>query len=500
MEKLFKVIFFNILFDNMNKSSQWNSVVTFVVAMVGLTIGIGNIWRFSYVLYSNGGGSFFIPYFIAIAVMGIPFLILEYGLGFSLKKSFSKLMYDIKPEFEVIAWMLVLLVFIVVIYYMVILSWDLIYFINSFNFGWGADTASFFTNNVGGSSTFNSSVTIIIPTFIAIIFLWIIFWFISNHDVDDGIGKISRVLMPLLFIIMVFIFIYSFTLPNFHLGISALLKPNWNMLLDIRIWLAAFAQIIFTLSIGQAMVYTYATYLPKNSRLIDDVLMVVTTNSIYEIFIAFGVFSVLGYMSIKSGVPINELITDGSGLIFVVFPQIFNSMGFVGHIIGPLLFLSILFAGITSAFALFEPLLSSILDKFNLSRKKGVTILSIVACLCSLLFATSIGSCLLGLVDSFVNEFGILILIGVQSIIFAWFYGVEKVIPVLNELSTFKVGKKWVFTLKYILPIIIIVIWVYGVIELFSEATLLEVIVDLVITFAVLGLSIFFTKLNLASD
>ena len=134
----------------MNKSSQWNSVVTFVVAMVGLTIGIGNIWRFSYVLYSNGGGSFFIPYFIAIAVMGIPFLILEYGLGFSLKKSFSKLMYDIRPEFEVIAWKLVLLVFIVVIYYMVILSWDLIYLINSFTFGWGDDTASFFANNVGG--------------------------------------------------------------------------------------------------------------------------------------------------------------------------------------------------------------------------------------------------------------------------------------------------------------------------------------------------------------
>ena len=326
--------------------------------------------------------------------------------------------------------------------------------------------------------------------------MWVIFWFISNHDVDEGIGKISRILMPLLFIIMIFIFVYSFTLPNFHLGISALFKPNWNMLLDIRIWLAAFSQVIFTLSIGQAMVYTYATYLPKNSRLIDDVLMVVTTNSIYEIFIAVGVFSILGYMSVKSGIPIDKLITDGSGLIFVVFPQIFNSMGFVGHIIGPLLFLSILFAGITSAFALFEPLLSSILDKFNLSRKKGVTILSIIACLCSLLFATNIGSSLLELVDSFVNEFGILILIGVQSIIFAWYYGVEKVIPVLNELSTFKVGKKWVFTLKYILPIIIIVIWIYGVIELFSEASPLEIIVDLVITFSVLGLSVFLTKIK----
>lgn len=89
--------------DKMNKTSQWNSIFTFIMAMIGLTIGIGNIWRFSYVLYSNGGGSFFIPYIIAILVMGIPFLILEYGLGFSFKKSFSYLMHSIRPEFEIIA-------------------------------------------------------------------------------------------------------------------------------------------------------------------------------------------------------------------------------------------------------------------------------------------------------------------------------------------------------------------------------------------------------------
>lgn len=120
-----------------------------------------------------------------------------------------------------------------------------------------------------------------------------------------------------------------------------------------------------------------------------------------------------------------------------------------------------------------------------------------VACIFSLLFATSIGSYLLELVDLFLNEFAILILIGVQSIIFGWFYGLDKVIPVLNEYSTFKVGKKWKFTIKYVLPIIIIVIWIYGIINLFSDATLFELIVDLIITFVVLGLSVFFTKVNI---
>ena len=172
----------------MNKTSQWNSVFTFIMAMIGLTIGIGNIWRFSYVLYSNGGGSFFIPYVIAILIMGIPFLILEYGLGFSFKASFSKLMYSIRPEFEIIAWMIVLFVFIVVIYYMVILGWDLVYLLNSFNFGWGANPSLFFTNNVGGSANLANATSLIIPTLICTLFIWAIFWFVSYRDIDKGIG------------------------------------------------------------------------------------------------------------------------------------------------------------------------------------------------------------------------------------------------------------------------------------------------------------------------
>ena len=121
----------------MTQKMQWDSSLSFIFAMIGAAVGLGNIWRFSYVLYSNGGGSFFIPYFIAIAIMGIPFLLLEYSVGFTFKDSFSNILKKINPKYEFIAWMLVICVFIVVIYYMVILSWDFIYFLSSFNFAWG---------------------------------------------------------------------------------------------------------------------------------------------------------------------------------------------------------------------------------------------------------------------------------------------------------------------------------------------------------------------------
>lgn len=127
----------------MSERTQWDSRISFLFAMIGVAVGVGNIWRFSYVVYTNGGGSFFIPYIVAILILGIPFLIMEYGLGFSFKTSFTEIMKKINPKFEIIAWVLVLFTFIVTVYYMVILSWDLVYLFSSLTFDWGADAANY---------------------------------------------------------------------------------------------------------------------------------------------------------------------------------------------------------------------------------------------------------------------------------------------------------------------------------------------------------------------
>ena len=482
------------------QQNQWDSSIAFIFAMIGAAVGLGNIWRFSYVLYSNGGGSFFIPYLIAIAIMGIPFLILEYGVGFTFKESFSSIMRDINPKFEIIAWILVLFVYIVTIYYMVILSWDLVYLGSSFTFSWGADAAHYFVNTVGGSSNLSNASFLLIPTTIGVVVLWIVLWFIAHKNVDKGIGKVSKILIPALFVIMGFIIIYALTLPGAGIGINTLLTPDWSKLTDVNIWLAAFAQIIFSLSMGQAIAVTYASYLPENSKLINNVFIVVASNSLFEICTAFGVFSILGYMSFTNGTPMVQLITEGTGLIFIVFPMIFNIMGPIGRIIAPLLFLAILFAGITSALGFLEPMLNTTADKLGWSRKKTATVLAVIGCIFSLILTSGISSYLVGIIDSFVNEFGILILIGIQCIIFAWYYGIDKFLPVLNGLSIINVGKTWKFVIKYLLPCVLIVMWVIGIISLFSTAKPFELIIDVVIIVMVLAFAALLTKVKPANE
>jgi NSS family neurotransmitter:Na+ symporter len=178
----------------------------------------------------------------------------------------------------------------------------------------------------------------------------------------------------------------------------------------------------------------------------------------------------------------------------MVLPMIFNQMGLIGHIFAPLLFLAILFAGITSALGFLEPILSSLSSKFNIPRKRVATYLTVIGCIGSLMLTTGIGSYLVGIIDSFVNEFGILLLIGIQCIIFGWIYGLDYLVPILNENATFKVGKVWMGIIKYVLPIFLILIWTFGIVNLFKDAGIFQLTIDIIIFVVVFIVSLILTK------
>ena len=477
--------------------NEWGSNLSFLLAMIGSAVGLGNIWRYPNVLYSNGGGAFFIPYIVAILIMGIPFLILEYGVGYNFKSSFPKAVKSISKKWEYLGWFLPVAVFMMLIYYSAILGWDGFYVIISAFKGWGADPNAYFTGSflqandtLGGLGTFVPFVAI------AMLVGWVIMWVISHTDLEKGLGRVSKVLVPFLFALMIFIVLFSLTLPGAGIGLAELYNPDWSLLLNFNIWMAAFGQMIFSLSLGMSIAFTYASYTKDDSDLVSNALWVTVANCGFENFAAIGVFSILGYMSLQSGVAVPDLVTQGTGLVFIVYPEVFNVLGGIANIIGPLFFFTVYLAGLTSILSTFEPLSFSIQNKFGWSRNKTMTILCVFGAAVSMIYATAMGSYILGIADTFVNQIAILIGVIFECIKFAWIFKAENIIPKLNAKSkSIKLGKWWLVVVKYVLPIFIAIVWVGGILEVISSGSMLELAILAILTVILLGATFIFTKL-----
>ena len=481
----------------MTKENKWGSNLSFILAMIGSAVGLGNIWRYPYVLYYNGGGAFYIPYIVAILVVGLSFLFLEYGVGYHFSSSFAKAIKNINSKYEFLGWFIPVSVFMLMIYYTAIIGWDGIYVILSFFKGWGADPNNFFTNTLLQSTTSPSGLFTFVPIIaVSTLVGWFIVWSISHRDLESGLGKASKFLVPVLFIIMIIVVVISLLLPGASIGLKELFNPNWPSLFDFGIWLGAFGQIVFSLSLGMSIAFTYASYTEDGTDLISNTLIVAFANCLFENFAALGVFSILGYMSLQSGVGVEQLVAQGPGLIFIVYPTVFNVLGYWSSILGPMFFIAVYIAGITSLFSTLEPLSYSIQNKFGLSRKKAITILCIFGAVMSMIFATAYGETLLDTVDTFINQIAIIFAVIMECIIFAWIFKAENLIDYLNSHSkSIKLGQKWLIMVKYIVPVFLMIIWVGGIFDMvMSESSTFVVI--MIATAILLILSTFiFTRL-----
>lgn len=483
--------------------NEWDSTLTFMLAMIGSAVGLGNIWRFPYIAYSHGGSNFILPYLVAIITVGIPFIYVEYGVGYKYKASLSKILKQFNEKFEFIGWFILAIPYLILTYYACIIGWNIIYLILSFSKGWGTDTETFFSQTLLHSTSNPMGICyIVLPIFISVIVVWLLIWSISRLDINEGLGKVCKILIPLLFIIMIGIVLYSYTLPGASIGIYDLFAPPNNLnsfihtYFNIDLWLDAFGQIVFSLSLGLCIMLTYASYLSKNENLIKNGLIVALANCSFELFTATGIFSILGFMSLKEHIPVNNLIQDGAGLAFIALPKVFNVMGIAGYVIGPLFFICLFFAAFTSALALVEPLSSALIDKFNISRKKATTLICGIGFLISIIFTSSYGVDLLTYFDQFLNQFGLLLTIILECVIFAWIYKIEDIIEILNKNSNIKLGRKWKFIIKYFIPIIVGVLWINGNFDTFITNNHMQTIIQLIIFATIIIIPLILTKMS----
>ena len=347
------------------------------------------------------------------------------------------------------------------------MSWDLIYVVLSLFKGWGSNPSVFFTTTLLHSTSNPYGLTyLVVPIGLALIAIWGFIYLFSRKEISKGILAVSKISLILSFVLLLGMLLFALQLPGSRTGIMALFNPDWSVLLNVNVWLAAFGQLIFSYGLGYAIASTYSSYLPDSAKLIDNAWIIVLVSLIFEVLVSVLLFAIMGYMALGRNIPITSLVSDGFSLIFVVFPNVFNIMDPWVYIAAPAFFLLIFVGSLSTLLALIEPLSNAISEKFGWSRNKAVRQLVLVGLFASFIFATGMGEYLLRITDSFITQFAIVLGVLLELIVLGWAYDIEEIRSVLNENSYIKVGQSWIITIKFVLPIILAIIWILGVYNL----------------------------------
>jgi neurotransmitter:Na+ symporter, NSS family len=437
---------------------NWSARSGFIIAAIGSAVGLGNIWRFPYVAYENGGGAFLIPYLIAIFAAGLPLLFLDYAVGHKFRKApptaYKKLMNS-----EALGWWQVMVTLVIGIYYASVLSWAGTYMFYSFGQQWGVDTQAFFFNTYLQNGE-GLELGFVPTLFWGLVIVWIAVMLILYGGVRRGVELANKIFMPLLVILFSILVIQAVRLPGAVDGLNAFFTPNWEAMTNYKVWLAAFGHIFFSLSVGFGIMLTYASYLKKKTNLTGSGVVVALANSSFEILAGIGVFAALGFMAFSSGAKVEDVVSGGIGLAFIAFPKIISSLGAGGDLFGFLFFASLTVAGITSMVSILQVPIAAFQDKFGWSHKKAVTLISGISAIVSILmFSTHSAITFVDIIDYFANNIGI-VAGGLLSIVLvSWLRRplIQQLKTHVNQYSSLKLGSSWNFMLTVVTPLSLLV-------------------------------------------
>ncbi|WP_046204165.1 sodium-dependent transporter [Corynebacterium argentoratense] len=437
--------------------ATWTGRSMFLFAAIGSAIGLGNIWRFPYIAYDNGGGAFLLPYVVALITAGVPVLVLDYVLGHRFRGSAPLVWRRISARTEAIGWVQTIITYIIAVYYAVILAWSTIYTWFSLKLAWGEDPEAFFVGDfLHADNESVNSTTVVWPIAITLAVIWVLIVAVMALGIRKGTGMLSTVFVPTLIVLFLILVGRSLFLPGAGEGLEAFFTPRWSALADPTVWMAAYGQIFYSLAIAFGIMMTQASYLKRRSNLSGLGTVVGLSNSGFEVLAGIGVFATLGFMASTSGVAVDEVATSGIGLAFIAFPTIINQMP-GGPLFGVLFFGSLFIAGFTSLVTIVEVVVSSFQDKFRLERRTASIAVGVACAVPSLvLFPVTTGLGSLDIVDKFVNVLGIVLIAVISTVTIGW---VLKRTPELrahvNAVSSLQLGRWWDFSLTVITPLIL---------------------------------------------
>ena len=441
----------------MSEKSQWGSKIGFILASAGSAIGLGAVWKFPYMTAANGGGSFLLVFLIFTLLIGLPLLLAEFVLGrgaaVSAVKTFGKLGKN--KKYNIFGIIGAFALFVLLSFYSVIGGWILVYLGISI-----ADALGIYSTSdyVALFSTIISNPWIALGAQAMFILLNVL---IVSRGVQKGIERASKIMMPMLFIIFLIIITRSLTLPNSMAGVTYFLKPDFSKITTSGL-LFALGQSFFALSIGVTAMLTYASYLNKQVNMVQSGVSVVIMNIAVSIMAGLAIFPAMSSFGMES--------EGGPSLLFIVLPQLFNNMAF-GKIFYILFLILFLFATITSSVVMLEINVGNLTDQKNTNRTKFSVIIGILTFIIGIPSALSYGSLsntlifgktIFDLMDFLVSN--ILMPLGCLALSIFTGYVLDKKVALEqlhideNKKSSLVLFKVWLFLLRYVLPIIILIV------------------------------------------
>ncbi len=444
------------------KKKGFTSGIGFILAAAGSSIGLGNLWSFPFKTANYGGGAFVFVYILCVLFIGVIAMMCEIFLG---RRASANPVTAFKKANKHLGWVGLLVItcsFLISCYYLVLGGYTAKYSVGSF---FGNENFAGFTSNywlvIGCTALFAIFALIIII-----------------GGIKDGIEKFSKVLMPVLFILLLVVVVISLCQgPGVAEGLQYYLLPDFSKI-SFKVILAAMGQAFYSLSLGMGAMMVYGSYTGKEVNLGKSTAMICVFDTAVALFAGLAIFPSVFHYAAVAGENLSTLQMDGMSLLFTTLPKVFSSMGVFGMIVSFMFFAMVVIAAVTSVISILEVASQFVIQKFKIKRKVASSIVTLVAFLISIAVAFSIGQLYSGtltiqilgislfeLLDSLANIVFMPVAAFVICITVGWIIGAKKSAEEIEESGTKLGWFKYVFIVmsKFITPLLILVVEIFGV-------------------------------------
>jgi len=434
----------------MSVRETWATRIGFILAATGSAVGLGNIWRFPFLTGESGGAAFLVVYLLLVVAVGIPILLVEFVIGRRSKRNpigaFDQLGH---ANWKFAGAVGALAGFIILSYYSVVGGWVIQYLLASFTGGYGAEAEAFFLSTASGPTTvlFHAVFMTVVAGIVAL-------------GVRNGIEKAATVMVPSVIVLLVGLAIYGSTLSGASAAYQYYLYPDMSTLLGdaLSVLPAAAGQAFFTLSLGMGVMITYSSYLDEDRNLLRDTGFIVVIDTGIAILAGLVVFPFLFTQGVTPG-------EGGAGAIFISLAGAFSQLP-AGELIGGVFFFMLLLAALSSAFSIFEVVVSFIIDTFDVDRVPASIGLAVI--IFALGIPTALDLTYLDTYDKFANN--ILLILGglLLSLFVGWVYAAESREELDKGRSSGRFGSVWLNTVRFVVPPVLVVTLGLAVVEYYE--------------------------------